>query len=126
MPAYFKIDKERKLVMSTAAGVLTLSDGLAHQEKLLKDPDFSPNFSQLLDFTHATKIDLTAEDVRRLAQRTIFSPDSRRSILVRSELGFGLARMFLIFREIQGEKGVRIFHDLDEALLWVFAEKGAA
>jgi hypothetical protein len=123
MPAYFKIDKERRLVMSTAAGVFTLEDGLAHQEKLLTHPDFDPNFSQLLDFTHVTKIELTSEDVRRLAQRSIFSPDSRRSILVGSDLAFGLARMFLIFRETQGEKGVRVFHNLAEALHWLFVEK---
>jgi hypothetical protein len=44
MPAYFKIDKERRLVMSTAAGVLTLADALTHQESLLKDPDFDASF----------------------------------------------------------------------------------
>jgi hypothetical protein len=53
MPAYFKIDKERRLVMSTISGVFTLADGLSHQEKLLKDPDCF--FSQLLDCTHVTK-----------------------------------------------------------------------
>jgi hypothetical protein len=121
MPAFFKIDKERRLVMSTAAGVFTLNDGLGHQDRLLKDPDFSSHFSQLLDFTHVTSIEITPDGVRRLAQRTVFSSDSRRSILVGSDLMFGLARMFLIFRETQGEKGVRIFHSLDEALLWVLA-----
>ncbi len=45
MPAYYKIDKERRVVMSTVAGVFTLADGLAHQEKLLKDPHFDPSFS---------------------------------------------------------------------------------
>ncbi len=34
MPAYFKIDKEHRLVMSTLSGVLTLADALAHQENL--------------------------------------------------------------------------------------------
>jgi hypothetical protein len=118
MPAYFKIDKERKVVMSTAAGVFTLDDGLGHQDKLLKDPEFAPHFSQLLDFTHVTRAELTHEDVRRLALRKIFSSDSHRSLLVGTDLMFGLARMFMIFREIQGEKGVRIFRNLDQALLW--------
>jgi hypothetical protein len=108
--------------MSTAVGVFTLDDGLAHQEKLVMHPDFDPNFSQLLDFTHVTKIQITPNDVRRLAQRSIFSPNSYRSIVVSSDLAFGLARMFLIFRETQGEKGVRIFYNLEEALCWVLAE----
>ena len=126
MPAYFKIDKERRLVMSTFSGVFTLADGLSHQEKLLKDPDFAPSFSQLLDCTHVTKIELGPEDVRTLAQRAIFSSNSRRAILVSSDLAFGLARMFVIFRESLGEKGVRVFHDLEEALYWVLSQNASA
>ena len=94
MPAYFKIDKKRRLVMSTISGVFTLADGLSHQEKLLKDPDFAPSFSQLLDCTHVTKIELVPEDVRRLAQRAIFSSNSRRAILAELRHGIGNAEFF--------------------------------
>jgi len=64
--------------------------------------------------------------VRRLAQRAIFSSNSRRAILVGSDLAFGLARMFVIFRESLGEKGVRVFHDLEEALYWVLSQNASA
>jgi hypothetical protein len=111
--------------MSTLSGVFTLADGLAHQEKLLKDPDFNSNFSQFLDCTHLTKVELRPEDVRRLAQRSIFSSDSHRAILVASDLTFGFARMFMMFRETQGEKGIRVFHSRDEALYWVLPENTA-
>jgi hypothetical protein len=122
VPAYFRIDKERRLVMSTIAGVFTLADGLEHQQKLLKDPDFSPNFSQLLDCTHVTRIEVGPDDMRWLAQMSVFSSDSRRTILVGGDLAFGLARLFVIFRETFGEKGVRVFRNLDDALYWVLAE----
>jgi hypothetical protein len=123
MPAYFKIDKQRSLVISTMDGVFSLADGLAHQEKLLKDPDFAPNFRQLLDCTHVAKLEIKPEEMRTLARRAVFTSESRRAILVRSDLAFGLGRMFLIFREIQGEKGVRVFRDRDEAVHWLFDEK---
>jgi hypothetical protein len=126
MPAYFKIDKERRLVMSTAAGVLTLADALTHQESLLRDPDFDPSFSQLIDFTHVTNVEFEAEGVRRLAQKAIFSPDSRRAILVASDLVFGFSRMFEIYREAAGEKGIHVFRNLDDALEWVLAKHSAA
>lgn len=119
MPAYFKINKERQLVISTLSGVFTLEDGFAHQEKLLKDPNFVPSFSQLLDCTQVTQIALGIEDVRRLAQRSIFSNDARRSILVRGDVTYGFARTFIAFRESLGEKGIRVFHELDEALFWL-------
>ncbi|MGB2633700.1 MAG: hypothetical protein WAM58_07170 [Candidatus Acidiferrum sp.] len=121
MPAYFRIDKERRLVMTTFSGVFTAADGLSHQEKLLKDPVFHPSFSELLDCTHITKADLAPDDVRRLAQRTIFAPNARRAILVSGDYIFGLAKMFAVFRELAGEKGIRVFDNLDEALWWVFS-----
>jgi hypothetical protein len=126
MAASYKIDKERRLVMSTGSGVLTLADLLAHQEKLLADPDFSPDFSQLWDLTNITEVELTSKDVHRLAQRSIFSPDSRRAILVSRDLVFGLARMFEIYRDILGENGIRVFRNLDDALEWVLAKKTTA
>lgn len=94
MPAYFRIGKEHRLVMSTISGVFTLADGLAHQEKLVKDPDFDPSFSQLIDFTQVTRLELGTEEVHRLAQRSIFSCDARRAILVGSDLAFGLREAF--------------------------------
>ena len=125
MPTFYKIDKERKLVMSTYSGVLTIADALGHQEKLPKDPDFDPSFSQLFDVRRVTDVQLTAEDVRTLARTSVFSPDSRRAILVDSDLKFGLARMFEVLRDTMGEKGIRVFRNLDDALDWIFAKDRA-
>jgi hypothetical protein len=126
MSVFYKIDKERKLVISTGAGVFTVADALAHQEKLRKDPDFDPSFSQLLDFTHVTKLELDAKDVRRLAQAFVFADDARRAILVNSDAAFGFARMFEMLRDTLGEKGIRVFRNLDDALDWVLAKNTAS
>ncbi len=125
MPFSYKIDKERKLVMSTGYGVFTLGDALAHQEKLRKDSDFDPSFCQLMDFTHVTKLDLRPEDVRRLAQASLFAHDSKRAILVNSESAFGLARMYEILRSTFGERGIQAFRNLEDALEWVLAKDTA-
>jgi hypothetical protein len=125
MPVFYKIDKERKLVLSSATGVLNREEAASHQLRLLSDPEFDPNYSQLLDFTHITRLDLSAADVRRLAQRTIFSADSRRAFLVASDLAFGLGRMYEILREAAGERGIRIFRDLEEALDWALSQQEA-
>jgi hypothetical protein len=125
MPFSYKIDKERKIVMSTGYDVFTLADALEHQEKLRKDPNFDPSFCQLMDFTHVTKLDLRGDDVRRLAQASIFARDSKRAILVTNDTAFGLARMFAILRSTLGEEGIQAFRNLDDALDWVLA-KGTA
>ena len=120
MPVFYKIDKEHRLVMTTASGVFGFAEMLAHQDLLLGDPDFDPTYSQLLDFTHVTKVELDAEDVRKLAARSVFWPCSRRAILVNTDVEFGFARMFEMLRENAGEKGIRVFRNLDDALAWVF------
>lgn len=122
MPAFYKIDKERRVVMTTGSGTFTLSDAVRHQDNLLQDPDFDPSFSQIMDLTHVTRFDIEPDDIRKLAQRTIFSPVSRRAIIVKSDLAYGYGRMFELHRENSGEKGVRVFRTLEEALDWVLSK----
>jgi hypothetical protein len=126
MPALYKIDKERRLVMTTGAGILTMAESLAHQNKLANDSDFDPSFSQLMDFTQVTQIELSTNDIRRLAQRSIFSPQSRRAFIVPSATAYGLARMFEILREAAGEHGIGVFRSLEEALDWILSKEERA
>ena len=114
MPSFYKIDKERRLIMTTAAGAFTLADAVSHINKLSKDPDFDPSFSQIADFTHVTSIELSADDIRRLAQRTIFSAHLRRSFIAPNETVFGIGRMFEILLGLEGEKGIRTFRTLNK------------
>jgi len=126
MPATYEIDKQRRLVITTGSGRITLANALAHQEKLRKDPDFDPRFSQIMDLTRITEFALEANDIRRLAQGTIFFRESRRAIIASSDLVYGFGRMFEILREIVGENGIRVFRDLGEALDWILPKsKGA-
>ena len=126
MPWDYKIDKERKLVISTASGAATMADVLAHREKLFNDPDYDRSFSQLMDFTPVTKFEIEPDQVRSLSQTMVFSADSRRAIVVPNDLMFGFARMYEMIRESAGETGIRVFRDRDEALEWVLAHSTTA
>ena len=125
MPAFYKIDKERRLVMSTASGVFCKEDALLHRERLLADPEFDPAYSQLSDFTQVTKFDLTAEDVRQMAREIVFAPNARRALIVSGDLAFGLGRMYTMLQEGARENNIRVFRDLNEALEWVLARTTA-
>jgi hypothetical protein len=122
LSAFYMIDKERRVVMTTGSGTFTMSDALRHQDNLLQDPDFDPSFSQIMDLTHVTRFDVEPDDIRKLAQRTIFSPESRRAIIVNTDLAYGYGRMFELHRENFGEMGVRVFRTLEEALDWVLSK----
>jgi len=126
MPATYEIDMRRRLVITTGLDPLTLADALAHQERLLKDPDFDPRFSQIMDITRVNFSDFGADDIRKVAERNIFSAESRRAVVVSSTLVYGFGRMFEILREIAGEKGIRVFRDMDEAVDWILSERMTA
>jgi hypothetical protein len=126
MSATYEIDKQRRLVVSTGLGKVTFADLLAHQDKLLKDPDFDRSFSQIMDFTRITSFDLEASDVYRLAQRSIFSPESRRAIAAPGDAMYGFGRMFEMLRENAGENGIRVFRELDEAVDWILSKSTTA
>jgi hypothetical protein len=121
--AFYKIDIERRLVLSFGTGVLTKEDILGHMDRLSKDPDFDPEFSQVSDFTQLTGLDIEPEDVRQIAHRNLFSPRSRRAFVVKDDLQYGFARMFQIHRELNGEEGIRVFRIFDEALDWILVGK---
>ena len=109
--------------MSSGNGVFNREEALAHRARLFADPDFDPNYSQLLDLTHVTRFDLNAADLRQLAEDDPFTTSSRRAFLVPNDLSYGLGRMYEIFRESAGEHGIRIFRSLDEALDWILSKK---
>jgi hypothetical protein len=50
MPWNYRIDEERRLVITTAWDRLTVAEVVDHQRKLLNDPAFQRDFFQFLDF----------------------------------------------------------------------------
>jgi hypothetical protein len=95
-------------------------------DRLSKDPDFAPDFCQLVDFREIAGVEFGPEEVRQFAQRNIYSPSPRRAIVVKDDLQFGLARMFEIHRELNGEKGIRVFRNYDDALDWILVRHAAS
>jgi hypothetical protein len=95
------------------------ADGETLIRRLLADLHFDPSFSQLFDFLAITSVRLTSDEIRRLAETTVFLPLSPRAFVVSSDLTFALSRMFDSYRRLKGEEGIRIFRDLDEALHWL-------
>jgi hypothetical protein len=124
MAADYKIDKSRRLVLSTASGVFTAEDIRGHMDRLTADSDFDPDFYQLADFTAVTAMKVSPDDIRMFAERTVFSPRSRRAFVVKDDAQFGLARMFEIHRDLKDESGIRVFRSIQDGLEWI--ETGAS
>ena len=82
MPAEFYIDVPRRMVFSRGGGLVTFADCRGHMDRLLRQPDFRPEFNQLLDFRATGDVVISGEEMVLLAARKVFSPQSRRAFVV--------------------------------------------
>jgi hypothetical protein len=115
----YKIDVADRLVRVRVHGTLSDADLLEGDRALRDDPEFDPAYYQLVDLREADGSSVTAAGIGSLAARPpLFTPTARRAIVVRSELGFGMGRMFELQRD--GQSGeIRVFRDLQQARSWL-------
>jgi hypothetical protein len=115
----YSINKENRLILTTAEGRVTFDDVRDHQDRLFADPDFDAGFDQLIDATGAKKFQISAGQARILARRRLLSPESRRAFVATEPHVFGLGRMMQIYREGQRYANVHVFYAMDEAVKWL-------
>jgi hypothetical protein len=126
MPLQHQIDVRRLLVWTRTTGRLTL-DGLQASYALLKaDPRFRPTMSHLIDSRLMAIPVMDPGELRRLAQVKIFSPQSRRALIVPDNpLAFGLARMYQLYRETLEPSAFNVFISYEAAFRWLDLELDA-
>lgn len=119
LPSTYRIDPELETAVVTMTGEITDDDFAEVYERLRDDVAVEARLCLLVDLRTASGKQVTTEGVRSFAELpTIFSPRSRRAIVVGSDLGYGMARMYeMLRRDIAGN--VRVFRELDAAERWV-------
>ncbi len=101
-------------------GQVSLADLLVILARGFIDREVDASFSEIVDLTEVTQLNLSGDDIRLVAQKSPFSLSSRRAFVVPdNDAVLGLVRMYETLRELQGETGIQIFRTLDEALCWV-------
>jgi hypothetical protein len=119
MPVSYRIDNERRLILTSAEGCVTFAEVQTHQDQLLSDPAYDPSFDQLIDGTAATEFALSADEARQVAKRQLVSKQSRRALVATEAAIFGMGRLMAAYQEIYGLSNVEVFYKLEEALEWL-------
>jgi len=123
----YRIDKLRRIVEVTGAGILTLSEFLAGQARLLADPEFDASFALLADYRAASFAAVDGASLRTIAQKVPFAPEAPRAFVVASDASFGVMRMFETYSGLAQERSpVRAFRDVGSAMAWIEEVRGAA
>ncbi|MFY9673967.1 MAG: hypothetical protein WB817_15235 [Terriglobales bacterium] len=123
MACSYVIDKEHRLVISTGVGFVTFDEMKAHQTRLFNDPDFNPEYNQLMDATAIERVALSRGAAEILTSRNIFSPNSRRALVANKPAIFGMGRLLMTYFDMtQGASQTNVFWELAPALKWLGLE----
>lgn len=107
-------------MITTGEGRVTFEEVKTHPDRLLKDPDFDPEFNQLIDARGIIGMSASPDQVRMIAQRPLFSPKSRRAFIVTAAFTYGMARMLQTYNEMSvASSPMSIFGDRVSALKWL-------
>lgn len=116
-PIRYTIDPSKRIVTAKFGGLLT-AETLCQYTKLLRhDPNFSASFSEIADITGVEEVQITGEQMIRLADSIDpFSRAAKRAFVVENAFQGHEAKMYGILRLSQGR--IRSFHSYDEAERW--------
>ncbi len=128
MPAQHSIDNKNKLIVTTWEGEAVDTDLIEALKKYQQDIQGHPaylGYNEVVDFRKVTKMKVTTEGIKnigRIASQTDQNGTDRKlAFIVGSDLAFGLARMYEVYRGFtrKTNKEIRTFKNKDDAYKWV-------
>jgi hypothetical protein len=125
MTMSYAIDHDLRLVTITCTGLLSAVEVTAFQKHISVNPQFRPTYGKLVDLRNASLSALDPGSLRRIAERIVMSPNSRRAYVVASDLQGFIVRMHALHAEIAGYgSGAHPFTDVESALAWLSEGSG--
>jgi|SRR6185437_9427890 len=95
MPVILKINPQKRVVHSTFFGLVTDEELLAHGATIRSHPEFKPDYSEIVDLTMVTDLQVSRESLQKLArQKSIFHDSVKHAVIAPKDLTFQQAQEF--------------------------------
>ncbi len=117
MPATYRFDDERRLIVITLSGRITGDDLDAFSERLRRDAAYDPSWPALVDASTLNPAGLSTQALRARAAVPRSNP-AQVAVVAPADVVFGLARMFQMMSEGRGNH-IEVFRGADEAMAWL-------
>ena len=128
MPLDYRIDQERRLVITAATGTLTDEELFAYQREVWSRSDLT-GYDEVVDLGQVEGfVQASGDRVRALAELSsamdVSGASSKVAIVAPQDLAYGFARMFETYRTMNqgGPKIVSVFRSMRAALEWLGLE----
>lgn len=117
MPAVSFVDSSHRVVVTICSGDLTLHEVKATFADIHGNPDFRPDFQQLIDLSEVSKCPLYSKDLYQLKQaHDPFSNEGKRALVAPHAVLFGIGRMY---QQILSSSQFEVFRSLVDAMSWL-------
>ena len=95
MPVVLKIDLQRRVVYSAFYGRITDAELSSHRAAIAREPDFNPQFSDIVDFSDVTETDISENTIARMAaSESLFSASVSHIVVAPGDPVLSLAGKF--------------------------------
>ena len=124
MPFSYVVYKEQRLVISTGSGRVSQAEIKERQDQTAHDPEFDPEFDQIVDLTAVTDFEMSIDEFTALARRKVFASRSRRAFVASAPHIFGMGRLWEAHSALSDDdpSKIQVFYDLPSALKWLGLE----
>jgi hypothetical protein len=120
MPVRFRYDKDLRMLLTTAEGLVSFDDVAAHISE--ESRQRALGYRELIDATRA-QTSLTAEELRQIVARVLATMRTNQfgptALVTNDDTLYGMASMFAILSDLQGGPHVGAFRSFDDALSWL-------
>lgn len=114
MPVSVRVDRSRKLVVTTYSGHVTDGD-VAHQiAEIGRNAPFEGEYRVITDFTQVTQFEISADQIRLVAESKSPLEKTRRVMVAPSDVAYGTSRMFQVLAG-RTRPNISVVRTLDEA-----------
>ena len=118
MPADYKIVHDKRLIVVSYSGELTVKDIVDLRVKGMNDPEFNASYHILDDLSAVTSTTISYDNVTQISSGSVAQPGVKRALVAVTDLQLGMANMYKVVSEPSGQI-FKIFKDYDTALEWV-------
>lgn len=111
-----KIDRQKRLVISTFTGTFTPNALGEGRRVLAEDPDFDPSFGHIIDLSRVTSVEFPSTAVHTTIQESsIFSDDAIQVVIAPDRIKFEFAKVFKD-RASKQRPGLQVTRTMEAAL----------
>lgn len=119
MTVEFHIDAARRVVFLKEGGIVTFADRREVSARLVRASLFRPEFDRILDCRAVAAMNLSADEIRELAARSVGQCRGRLAVVVGSSEQYGVSRMLAAHRDFAGGAETLVVWKMAEALAWL-------